>query len=119
MKSKTRFLALSLILAACFIRPGPAISAQDRGLAVVAREAAGSPVFDAGKQYAVIIGIDRYTDWPPLKNAVADAKDIRSILAERYFIDEFLELYDAAATNRGIRQLLSVDLPAKLKPVGR
>ena len=38
------------------------LAAQDRGLAVQARQVTGDPSFDIGRQYAVIIGIDRYKE---------------------------------------------------------
>jgi hypothetical protein len=66
-----------------------------------------------GRQYAVIIGIDQYREWPPLKNAVADAREIRRILADRYYLDEFIELYDQQATSGAIRRLFAEVLPAK------
>jgi hypothetical protein len=88
--------------------------AQDRGLAVIAREVTGSATFQIGKQYAVIIGIDKYQEWPSLKGSVAEAKQVRNVLAERYFIDEFIELYDQAATASAIRRLFAEDLPNRL-----
>ncbi|MFA6508275.1 MAG: hypothetical protein WCT14_19385, partial [Treponemataceae bacterium] len=36
------------------------LAAQTRGLDVVARSLVGNNSFDVGKQYAVIIGINRY-----------------------------------------------------------
>jgi len=88
--------------------------AQDRGLAVIAREAAGSPSFDVGKQYAVIIGIDKYQEWPGLHSAVSEAKAIKQVLAERYYIDEFYELYDQDASAANIRKLFLEILPTQL-----
>jgi formylglycine-generating enzyme required for sulfatase activity len=90
------------------------LSAQDRGLAVIARQAAGSPNFDIGKQYAVIIGIDQYQNWNPLKAAVGEAREFKRVLAENYYIDEFIELYDQDATAANLRRLFSQTLPAKL-----
>ena len=80
--------------------------AQDTSdLAAVAQALVGSPTFDVGRQYAVIIGIDRYTEWPSLKGAVAEAKKVRDVLAARYYIDEFVELYDTDATAENIRKM--------------
>jgi hypothetical protein len=42
---------------------------------------------------------------PPRRNPVKDAKAVKEILARRYFIDEFIELYDSDATAVGIRRL--------------
>jgi len=91
------------------------LGAQERGLSVVARPIVGADL-DLGKQYAVLIGIDRYADWPVLKNPVSDTKALKEILARKYFIDEFIELYDKEATAAGIRNVLSTVLPAKLGP---
>jgi len=88
--------------------------AQDRGLSVIAKQVTGSPDFEVGKQYAVIIGIDRYQEWPSLKSAVAEARQIRAVLSERYYIDEFIELYDQAATAASIRRLFAEELPKKI-----
>jgi uncharacterized caspase-like protein len=62
---------------------------QDRGLEVVARAVGGADV-KIGKQYAVLIGIDRYAEWPSLRNPVKDAKAITAILGRRYFIDDLI-----------------------------
>ncbi|MDL2229172.1 caspase family protein [Treponema sp. OttesenSCG-928-L16] len=75
--------------------------AQDRGLSVVARENIG-PSVTLGKQYALFIAIDKYEHWGILNKPVADAKEIRDILLQDYFIDEVIELYDEAATKQNI-----------------
>jgi hypothetical protein len=87
---------------------------QDRGLNIVARQMTGNPDFDAGKQYAVIIGIDRYKEWPNLRSAVSEAKAVRQALADRYVIDKFFELYDEDATAANIRRLFIETLPAQV-----
>jgi hypothetical protein len=92
----------------------PAAFAQDRGLIPMAREAAGKADFDVGRQYAVIIGIDRYKEWPSLRSAASEAKAVRKVLAERYYIDEFFELYDEDATAANIRRLFVESLPKKI-----
>ncbi len=92
------------------------VSAQDRGLSVVTQEITGRADFDPGRQYAVVIGIDRYKEWPTLRSAVAEAKAVRKILFDRYFIDEFFELYDAGATAANIRRLFMETLPSRIGP---
>ncbi len=42
----------------------------------------------AKKQYAFIIGIDRYKEFPPLQNAVNDAKEVKKVLMDRYYFQE-------------------------------
>ncbi len=39
---------------------------------------------DFGHYHALVIGNDRYTHWPPLKNAIADATAVAKTLTERY-----------------------------------
>ncbi|MEI6387826.1 MAG: caspase family protein [Spirochaetota bacterium] len=87
---------------------------QARGLSVIAQQVTDNSNFDIGKQYAVIIGIDSYESWNPLKGAVAEAKNLKQVLADNYYIDEFVELYDRDATAANIRKLFSQTLPAKL-----
>jgi hypothetical protein len=108
--------SLKLCLLACILLIGNAVGAQDRGLLVLGHQITADPNFNIGKQYAVIIGIDRYREWPSLRNAVADARRLRRILEQRYIIDEFIELYDQNATAANIRRLFGETLPAKLTP---
>ena len=82
------------------------IQAEDRGLNIVAKAVGGDNLV-IGKQYAVLIGIDKYQEWNPLRNPVKDAKEIKDILQRRYYFDEFFELYDSDATSSGIRTLFS------------
>jgi sulfatase modifying factor 1 len=103
-------ITIALLLAASPL----SIYAQERGLDVLARQALGGGDFDLGRQYAVIIGIDRYAEWPSLRGAAAEAKQVREVLERRYFIDEFVELYDAEATAAAIRKLFAEGLPSKL-----
>jgi hypothetical protein len=70
---------------------------------VVVREITGKADIDIGRQVAVIIGMDKYREWPSLRSAVSEARSIRCVLGERYMIDEFIELYDSEFG----RQLLS------------
>jgi hypothetical protein len=110
-----RRLFLILFLSASIaILSSAAAAAQDRGLTVIAREVTGRVDFEIGKQYAVIIGIDRYTEWPGLRSAVAEAKSVRKVLGERYYIDEFFELYDEDATAANIRRLFLDTLAKKV-----
>lgn len=103
-----------LLVSACFTLLTFSAVAQDRGLSLIAKAVAGADDFDVGKQYAVIIGIDKYEEWPSLRSAAAEARDVRRLFDERYFIDEFLELYDRDATASGIRRLFLDVLPKKV-----
>jgi tetratricopeptide (TPR) repeat protein len=80
------------------------LSAQSRGASL---EAAVGPGVTVGKQWAVFIAVDRYREWGPLGNPVRDAREIRDILREHYYIDEVRELYDGNATGANIRRLFA------------
>jgi formylglycine-generating enzyme required for sulfatase activity len=72
--------------------------------------------FTIGRQYAVIIGIDKYDEWPSLRIAGNDARSLKRVLADRYYFDEFIELYDEAASANDIRKLFLEVLPRKTNP---
>ncbi len=99
---KKQFAAI--ICAILFLMVTTTAFTQDRGLLVAARAVGGADI-KVGKQYAVLIAIDKYREWNPLRNPVSDAKAVKSILERRYYIDEFIELYDEDASSAGIRQL--------------
>ena len=94
-----KYVYLAVLLVLTVVGMG----AQDRGLSVIVSDELESSV---GKQWAVFIAIDRYKEWSPLANPVRDAREIRDILTEYYYIDEVVELYNTDATAAGIRQLL-------------
>ncbi len=60
-----------------------------------------------GKQWAVFIAIDEYREWSQLFYPVKDAREIRDILREHYYIDEIRELYNGEATAAAIRHLFT------------
>jgi hypothetical protein len=82
---------------------GMGLYALDRGLVVLGQENLGSSA-GIGKQYLLFIAIDAYRSWPALKNPVADAKEIRNILVEDYYVneEEIIELYNKDATKERI-----------------
>lgn len=61
----------------------------------------------AGKQYLLLIAIDKYKEWNSLKNPVKDALEIKSILTSRYYIDYVFELYNEKATKENILRLFA------------
>ncbi len=67
-----------------------------------------------GKQYLLLIAINRYKYWHSLQCPVLDAKEIKEILNNRYNIDEIIELYDENATLTNIVQCFQ-DLQRTLK----
>jgi hypothetical protein len=96
-----RGIFLLLIFAAAQLLP-----AQEAGRGIRSRVQQLTGNADSvGRQYAVVIAIDRYRDWNALRNPVKDAQQIKEILSRRYYVDEFLELYDEEATKAAIIRL--------------
>ena len=50
----------------------------------------------------VLIAVNRYAEWPNLQYPVSDAKQIKDVLLQRYFVNEVVELYDTEATKENI-----------------
>jgi len=64
------------------------------------------PEFLAGRNIAVIIGIDSYIGaWQRLRNAVSDAKAVEALLRQEFVFDRILTLYNADASRDRIIQL--------------
>jgi hypothetical protein len=53
--------------------------------------------YEVGKQYLVLIAVNRYKNWRPLYRPVKNAEEIREVLETRYYIDEVVKLYDKKA----------------------
>ncbi len=64
--------------------------------------------FADAKNYLIVIGIDKYSIWPQLNNAVADADSIKQILIKDYRFDpgNVTVLLNAQATRSNIYQVL-------------
>ncbi|MDR3333953.1 MAG: SUMF1/EgtB/PvdO family nonheme iron enzyme [Treponema sp.] len=84
----------------------PLVGQDRRGLEVILADAVGKDAV-VGRQWAVFIAIDRYQEWRPLSNPVKDAREIRDILTQNYFLDEVKELYNRDATAANIRRLFA------------
>jgi hypothetical protein len=56
------------------------------------------------KNYLMVIGIDKYSSWPQLSNAVYDAQSLTSLLQQKYgFLPEnTFSVLDSAATKQGV-----------------
>ena len=66
---------------------------------------------ESSTDYALIIGINDYTEWPPLQTAVNDARGLREVLIERYGYhpDHIILRTDAEATRgRIVNDLRSI-----------
>ena len=95
-----------LVLLPLLCLPLFAQNADLRGLKTVVRQLEGETAV-VGKQYAVLIAIDKYKNWMALRNPVKDAKEIKEILSRKYFMTDFIELYDETATKSGIIKLFN------------
>ena len=76
-----------------------------------------SPLDVYSNQWALIIGVNQYPDFTPLKYAVEDAKSMKTTLMTQYgFPEENIELLtDQSATKEGIQNAF-YDLVEKTKP---
>jgi len=96
--------------AALVLFAGSGVFAQSRGVEEydkVAKTGAAGAVTPRGKQWAVFIALDQYKEWKKLDYPVKDAKELKRILLEHYYIDEdcVRELYDKDATAEAVRGL--------------
>jgi len=65
-------------------------------------------VSDSATNYLLVIGIDQYSNWPELNNAVSDAKKVGSILVGKYTFEpqNATFLFNEEATKEGIDSVL-------------
>jgi flagellar hook assembly protein FlgD len=108
---KTLRFFLSVIVLTFAVALPQVVQAQ-RGLDIVA-----SSITDTtpGRQIAVLIAVDKYKDWLPLRFPVRDAKQLKQVLQDRYWITDIIELYNENATKAGILKRLDL-LTQELKP---
>jgi len=87
---------------------GTALADQpQRGMTLMPRVAPGSvPI--AGEYWALIIGIDKYTEVPQLDSAVKDATGVRDVLIEKYGFrrERIVELLNEQGTKVNIEDAL-------------
>ncbi len=58
---------------------------------------------EVGEYYGLIIGVDEYTgEWPPLRNAVNDAKGVAELLSSKYSFTSLKTMYNKEATRDNI-----------------
>ena len=58
---------------------------------------------EVGEYYGLIIGVDEYTgEWPPLRNAVNDAKGVAELLSQKYTFTSLKTMYNKDATRDNI-----------------
>ncbi len=79
-------------------------------------EAEAIPPLATGRNLIVTIGIDDYTGWRKLHNAVADARGVRDLFVDRLsYAEPIKPLINADATQDNIAALIQDTLPAALK----
>jgi uncharacterized caspase-like protein len=69
-----------------------------------------APAVRAGRLVVATIGIDRYTGWPQLRNAVSDATGTAAMFTRLGFVEVVPPLLDEAATLEGMHRLVTADL---------
>ena len=86
---------------------------EDKGLAIIRKKVNKNT--PKGKNYLLVIGIDKYKNITPLNNARSDAEAFRDILLTKYQFDkeQLIELYDENATRENIIEALE-DLAEKI-----
>ncbi len=58
---------------------------------------------EVGEYYGLIIGVDEYSgEWPPLRNAVNDAKGVAELLSQKYTFTSLKTMYNKDATRDNI-----------------
>ncbi|MCH7494529.1 MAG: caspase family protein, partial [Candidatus Marinimicrobia bacterium] len=81
---------------------------QQKGMRIRLREG-GDEIQIYDDSWALIIGINKYTNWPPLDYAVNDANSIRDLLINKFGFktDHIFLLTDEDATLKKIKDTLS------------
>jgi uncharacterized caspase-like protein len=91
------------------------VQAADRGIVVKIRteDSISAPVSETlqlyGKSYALVIGIDKYTNgWPPLHNAVSDAHEVATELESRGFEVAFKKDTKSNELQQSLKQFFAI-----------
>jgi hypothetical protein len=73
------FSTICLVFSFIFVQ---ILSAENRGLGVKSATLSAHPHF--GEYYGLLIGINAYKEWNPLRTAVRDAEALKRVLIDRY-----------------------------------
>lgn len=97
-----RFGLIGVFIISLFLVYSIITLSEGQGDEVVPVSPAGDQV--TGNRWLFVIGISKYTEWPPLSTAANDARMVKDVLLKRYLFDEYhvIELYDEEATARNI-----------------
>ncbi|MEO0897382.1 MAG: caspase family protein [Bacteroidota bacterium] len=79
--------------------PGPVVSASPR-----TNQFTRPSSFKSGKSYLLLIGVNSYSNWNPLHNAVKDCEDLAKVLTAEYQFapQNVITLYNDEATRENI-----------------
>ena len=78
----------------------PALWAEERGITSPASESQKPSIL--GNYAALIVGINNYQEWYPLKTAVKDAVALKDLLITQYGFERVLLITDADATQLNV-----------------
>lgn len=115
-----KYILIISIITATIVITALSPAAETRGLQVIAKDPSSGKqgiVKLYNKSYAVIIGIDKYTNLPAnrqLSYAVKDAQGIEEVLRTKYRFDRIVTLYNDQATRENILKVFMDDLPVEM-----
>ncbi len=99
--------ALAAVLVLMSLMTALNAHAQDRGAIILTPTDAGGPITLYQRSYALVIGIDNYGNgWPPLSNAINDARAVASALEQRGFVVELTLDPDSSQLRSTIEQFV-------------
>jgi sulfatase modifying factor 1 len=97
-----------IVFALCFLFTGD-LFAQEKGMIIAGKASSELSGVIYRKGWALIIGINKYPNVPPLDYAVADANAVAELIKRKFGFDEknITLLKDAQATKQGIMDALA------------
>ncbi|HLP46651.1 MAG TPA: caspase family protein, partial [Candidatus Kapabacteria bacterium] len=108
-----RHLLLLVLLLTGLLNSFSIFPSSDRGKVIRIKNL--DPDNEVGRQYLVLIAINKYEYWRGLTQPVKDGIEIRDILQSHYYFDKMFELYDDQATRVAIVMLFE-QLQKELNP---
>lgn len=120
LASTNLLVALSFWLTLFFqMKPlhGQASSSFDAAVRGVVLEEQEKAEIPKGRSVVVVIGIDKYKNWPELHTAVSDAQGVKqALIGKMGFVSPFPDLMDSSASKEAIVALVQDRLRKELKP---
>ena len=92
------------------VKQSPAPTAAPTYASAPTRKKESSPLYSlrkSGRDYLLLIGVNTYSQWNPLHNAVKDCNDLGNVLTEKYTFDKnnVFRLYNHEATRENILEM--------------